>query len=412
VAFVKATHSIGGQDVAEEYLACRIFPLSVSFSLGEIVDGETLVSKLIVPLPESPVARLLEEMNDGFRVRVEVAAVNVVGRYARGEHDACIGVVPNEGRMNRVFEKIGVPYGPCLVPSSKASKETVKKRIDAGARPVGKHAKVSGQKVKPPKATMTPKSIEVASSKAALVKATHAKTVPKASVAPRASVPLGARTPSRTVVSKATTTVTTTKGWVLRINTRAKRQSAAPSPAAKGKQARFDVTPPPAFTVTCKTMVQPWASGESDDGRVAHCWMLDSVPYVEMCSSLLSDSSSESIRASPPPFLNIPKMPDAKAAQRAVPVKMEARTVSPIGEFSCFCMFHMFCDAFANYVDFGVGCADGYDGDIADASLRQMVQGQSSTSTVGGDDEQIIQCLEHVRARFILPILCVYDIVM
>jgi hypothetical protein len=41
-----------------------------------------------------------------------------------------------------------------------------------------------------------------------------------------------------------------------------------------------------------------------------------------------------------------------------------------------------------------------------------MVQGQSSTSIVGGDDEQIIQCLEHVRARFILPILCVYDIAM
>jgi hypothetical protein len=51
-------------------------------------------------------------MNDGFRVRVELAAANVVGRYACGEHKVCVAAVSNEDRVNRVFEQAGVPYGP------------------------------------------------------------------------------------------------------------------------------------------------------------------------------------------------------------------------------------------------------------------------------------------------------------
>jgi hypothetical protein len=39
-AFVKATCIICGRDVVEEYMACGLFPLSVSFGLGEIAKGE------------------------------------------------------------------------------------------------------------------------------------------------------------------------------------------------------------------------------------------------------------------------------------------------------------------------------------------------------------------------------------
>jgi hypothetical protein len=71
--------------------------------------------------------------------------VNVVTRYARKEHDTCVAVVPNNGRVNRVFEQAGVPYGPRLALGSKASKEAMKKRkSDAGAGPMGKRAKASG----------------------------------------------------------------------------------------------------------------------------------------------------------------------------------------------------------------------------------------------------------------------------
>jgi hypothetical protein len=38
VAFVCAMNLIGGQGAVEEYLACGLFPLSVSFGLGEIAD--------------------------------------------------------------------------------------------------------------------------------------------------------------------------------------------------------------------------------------------------------------------------------------------------------------------------------------------------------------------------------------
>jgi hypothetical protein len=57
MAFVKATCSIGGQDVIEEYMACGLFPLSASFDLGEIADSEMPMSKLALPSPNFPVAR-------------------------------------------------------------------------------------------------------------------------------------------------------------------------------------------------------------------------------------------------------------------------------------------------------------------------------------------------------------------
>jgi hypothetical protein len=68
--------------------------------LGEIEDGETLASKITLPLPDFCVARHSEETNDHFWVRVDLAAENVVGSYACGEHDVSIAVVPNEGQLN------------------------------------------------------------------------------------------------------------------------------------------------------------------------------------------------------------------------------------------------------------------------------------------------------------------------
>jgi hypothetical protein len=102
VAFVKATRTVGGRDAVEEYMASGLFPLSVSFSLGEVSNGETLVSMLSAPMPDFHVARLPEETNDGFRVRVELAAVNVVGRYTRSEHKVYVEVVLNQGKVNHM----------------------------------------------------------------------------------------------------------------------------------------------------------------------------------------------------------------------------------------------------------------------------------------------------------------------
>jgi hypothetical protein len=51
-AFVKATKFIGGRDDVEEYLACGMHPLSTSVSFDWVANGETLVSRLKLPLPK------------------------------------------------------------------------------------------------------------------------------------------------------------------------------------------------------------------------------------------------------------------------------------------------------------------------------------------------------------------------
>jgi hypothetical protein len=48
-AFIKAMRTIGGRDAIEEYMACGLFPLSASFNLGEVVNGETLCAYAGVP---------------------------------------------------------------------------------------------------------------------------------------------------------------------------------------------------------------------------------------------------------------------------------------------------------------------------------------------------------------------------
>jgi hypothetical protein len=95
-----------------------------------------------------------------------------------------------------VFAQAGVPYGPRLVLDSKAYKEVAKKRkSDAGVGPVGKRAKASGWKAVPLKVPMASKGIGAASSKAAMVKGTPTKSLPRASAALGASIPPKAGTP-------------------------------------------------------------------------------------------------------------------------------------------------------------------------------------------------------------------------
>jgi hypothetical protein len=88
------------------------------------------------------------------------------------------------GRLNRVFEQAGVPYGPCLELGSEVSKEAAKKRKnDASAGPAGKHAK-SGQMAMALKASAAPRGSGAASLKMALAKtapAPHVKSAPKVS---------------------------------------------------------------------------------------------------------------------------------------------------------------------------------------------------------------------------------------
>jgi hypothetical protein len=263
-------------------MACSLFPLSVSFDLGETVDGEVPMSKLALPSPNFLIARFREETDDHFFVKVEQAVVNVVGRYARGEHDVCIAVVLIMGHLHRVFEQDGVPYGPCLEPGSEASKKAANKRkVDTGAGPTRKRVKVSSWKAMAPKARQAPRGSGTTLSKMALAKdapAPHAKSVlkasglprasvpPKSSVSPKASAPPNVGAPMKAIVSKSMVAVATSKARVHRISTRTKGPSADSLPARKGKQVRVDVPPTLASAPTRKAMTQLQPLTESDDG--------------------------------------------------------------------------------------------------------------------------------------------------
>jgi hypothetical protein len=105
----------------------------------------TLVSWLKIPLPNFPL-RHEGEMDDvRFLARVKQEARNIVGCYTCAEHEACLTSIPNNGRLNRVLELMGVSYGPHLVP---VSVEILKKRrVDAAMKVSGKRPKVAEEKI-------------------------------------------------------------------------------------------------------------------------------------------------------------------------------------------------------------------------------------------------------------------------
>jgi hypothetical protein len=158
--------------------------------------------------------------------------------------------VPNQGRVNQVFEHAGVPYGPSLEPDSQVCEEAAKKRKqDASTRPSVKREKVSGLKTAPAKTSAMLKTV--------VAKATHSKAVLTAKVVPGASAPPKAVASSVASVSKIAATITFQKARVLKINTGMKRPAAAPSPSPKGKQAKLDAGPLLGSAVPHKVSARP-----------------------------------------------------------------------------------------------------------------------------------------------------------
>jgi hypothetical protein len=330
-AFVHATSLIDGRGTVEQYLACGMFPLSASFGFGEIVEGETSVSKITLPLPEFPLTKVEGECDAHFLARVELSAENVVGSYGRTEHDACVLALPNGGRLNWVFEKAGVAYGLYPEPSTEASKEAVRKRkIDAVVGPVGKWVKIAGKKnVVASKAATAPKGAGAASSKAASM---PPKAAPKAGALPKVVAPeaTAAKFVPDTTPGTASGAVVTKQEKIVKALSSAlalARKVAAPSPPMCG----------------------------SDDDRVEVCSMLGMVSTTSSSSSSSGETSaSESVWASPPPILDltissamivtglvllmIPEMPELEATQ----YMMEPKETRPHpGTFACTFLNHL-----------------------------------------------------------------------
>jgi hypothetical protein len=120
----------------EEFVSCGVWPLAVGVDFEQVKVGEMLVSKLKVSLPIFPLCREDGEDDVQFLVRVDQEARVTVGRYTCTKHEACVAGLRNNGRLNRVFELTGVPYGPRPAP---VSAEVFKKRkVDAAEKVLAK----------------------------------------------------------------------------------------------------------------------------------------------------------------------------------------------------------------------------------------------------------------------------------
>jgi hypothetical protein len=211
-----------------------------------------------------------------------------------------------------------VPYRPRLEPSSTTNMEDAKKRKQcAGAGSLAKCERVSSQKAASAKvvvAEATPSTTSAAGCKSLAVTSARSKTVASSAAS----------------VSNIAVTVTMLRVGVLKINVRMKRLSSAPSPVAKGKQARLDVDPVLTSNAPHEVCAQPPVFVEPDEGRVAYyTTLLDSVPSELSSSSLGETSVSKSIL--PPPSLVqdlhvSAKVPEAIMPSQAIFLKAGAHT--------------------------------------------------------------------------------------
>jgi hypothetical protein len=121
-AFIWATATIRGHDAIEEYVACKIYPLGASFGFEGAPLGTTPMLKVETPLLLLAMGTITVKHADHFLAEVEIEVERVLGSFGLGEYDALlVANILNGGRLNCVFEQMGVPYFPLPQPGSVAS---------------------------------------------------------------------------------------------------------------------------------------------------------------------------------------------------------------------------------------------------------------------------------------------------
>jgi hypothetical protein len=156
VAFVQATTTIRGRDVVEEYIACKIYLLATSFGFESVPLGTTPVSKVETPVPLFAVGTIAAGHADHFLAEVKKEAERVLGSFGPREYDALmVANIPNNSRLNRVLEQMGVPYFPCPQPGFTASQAANKKRkVEVAKKLAAKKAKAGSGRA--PSSKMVP----------------------------------------------------------------------------------------------------------------------------------------------------------------------------------------------------------------------------------------------------------------
>jgi hypothetical protein len=87
------------------------------------------------------------KMMFNFLARVELEAEEIVSSYTKAEHDTCVDHVCNGGRLSRIFEPVGVAYGPHAVLGTDEFTEAVRKRkLDATGKNPSNRSKEAGKK--------------------------------------------------------------------------------------------------------------------------------------------------------------------------------------------------------------------------------------------------------------------------
>jgi hypothetical protein len=121
VAFVPATATIGGQDVVEEFVACKMCPLASSFGFKDVTIATTVVSKVQTPLPVFPMGAVSVENASRLLAEVQTEAERTLGSFVLKDYDALsMANLPNSGRLNHIFEQMGLAYAPRPLPGTKA----------------------------------------------------------------------------------------------------------------------------------------------------------------------------------------------------------------------------------------------------------------------------------------------------
>jgi hypothetical protein len=104
-AFIRATSTIRGSDIVEEYVACKMYPLAAGFGFESAPLRTTPVSKVETPLPLFVVGTIATEHAYRVLVEIDTEAERVLGSFGPREYDALrMANISNGGHLNWVLE--------------------------------------------------------------------------------------------------------------------------------------------------------------------------------------------------------------------------------------------------------------------------------------------------------------------
>jgi hypothetical protein len=105
-------------------------PLASGFGFKDVTMGIMVVSKVKTPLTVSPVELVSAEDVGCHLTKVETDAERILGSFGPKEHDALMtGKLLNGGRLNRVFEQMGISYVPLPLPGTRKHKADMSKKV-------------------------------------------------------------------------------------------------------------------------------------------------------------------------------------------------------------------------------------------------------------------------------------------